>query len=103
MIIDKSSESNKKVFQKILSFSVGIFVIGLLIVLYVLQNIAGVNEKITLMHLEKEKNALLKEQQELKINIEFLTSPERLGKIAKEKFNMQSLSGDKIYIVKLKK
>jgi len=103
MIIDNSNESNKKVFHKILSFLIGIAIIGLLIVLYVLQNIAGVNEKITLMHLEKEKNRLLKEQQELKINIEFLTSPERLGKIAKEKFHMQPLSGDKIYVVKLKK
>jgi hypothetical protein len=103
VIVDRNTGSNMLVYRKFLLFLTGTFLIGALIMVYVLLNIAGSNDRMALGKLEEIKRDLQKEQKELKINIDFLDSPEQLEALAQNKYGMSPVTGDRIYIVKVKR
>lgn len=102
MILDYESDGNRLVYKKFLTFLGHSFLIGLLIVLYIFQNVAVENQKVGLKELEKARLELVREQKELRVEIELLSSPERLEKLAAERFGMIPVTGSKIRIVSVK-
>jgi hypothetical protein len=94
--------TNRIVFRKFLVFFFGIFLIGSLITVYALLNIAGTNDKQNWLKLEDIKRDLEKEQKELKVSIEFLGSPERIESLAVSRFKMVPVTGDRVFIVRMK-
>ena len=75
MIIDREDDSNRLVLKKFMAYFVDIVLVAILIGMYIFMYMTGTTDKMeTLAGLEKERKALEKEQKELQVNIEFLTS-----------------------------
>jgi hypothetical protein len=102
LIQDADGNVSRIVFRKFLFFLTGSFLIGSLITVYVLLNIAGSNDRLNLTKLEEMKRDLEKEQKELKVSIEFLGSPARIESLAVNRFKMVPITGDRVYIVRMK-
>ena len=99
MILDRREETDRLVFRKFLVFFIDSFLVAVLIVLYIVLNIAGSNDRLRLTELERLKGDLEKEQSALRINIEYLSSPEQIDQIAREKLGMEPVTGDRIFII----
>jgi len=100
MIIDRREDTDRLVFRKFLVFFVDSFLVAVLIILYITLNIAGSNDRLKLAELEKVKVGLEREQSGLTLNIEYLSSPEQIEQIAREKFGMRPVTGDRIYVIR---
>ena len=100
MIIDRKDETERLVFRKFLVFFVDSLLVAVLIVLYIVLNIAGSNDKLKLSGLERVKSGLEKEQTALRLNIEYLGSPEQIDQIAAEKLGMTPVTGDRIFVIR---
>jgi len=100
VIIDRREDTDRLVFRKFLVFFVDSLLVAVLIILYIVLNIAGSNDRLKLSELENMKNGLEKEQTALRLNIEYLGSPEQIDQIAAEKLGMIPVTGDRIYIIR---
>lgn len=100
MITENDDNGNRIVFRKFLGFLLGSLLISGLILLYVYFNITGANDKLALLRLEQVKQNLEKEQKEIRINIEYLSSPEQIEKIVKTRFGMRPVTGDRVYVIR---
>jgi cell division protein FtsL len=100
VIIDRREETDRLVFRKFLVFFVDSFLVAVLIVLYIVLNIAGSNDRLKLAELESAKVGLEKEQIALRLNIEYLSSPEQIEQVARERFGMEPVTGDRIFIIR---
>ena len=100
MIIDRREETDRLVFRKFLVFFIDSFLVAVLIVLYIVLNIAGSNDRLKLSELERVKVGLEKEQTALRLNIEYLGSPEQIDQVARERFGMEPVTGDRIFIIR---
>lgn len=97
-----SESANKAVYRKFAFFIVVILLIGGLIGIYIMLNIAGTNDRINLSKLEEIKRELEKEQKELRVSIEFVGSPQRIESMAQGRYGMVPMTGDHVYVVKVK-
>ncbi len=100
MITERNEDGNKVVYRKFLGFLLGSLLIGGLILLYIYFNISGSNDKLALIRLEQIKREMEKEQKEIRVNIEFLSSPDQIERIAKKRFDMVPVTGEHVYIVR---
>ncbi len=75
-----------KVFKKYVKYFIGFLVIATALVYYSYLNFQIEHEITTLT---KQKSMLIAENYELKKDITVLSSPERIGKIAKNKYKMK--------------
>ncbi len=101
MIIEQKDDGNKVVYRKFLSFLVSSLLIGGLILVYIYFNISGSNDKITLVRLEQMKQDLEKEKRELRVNIEYLSSPDQIEMIVKNRLGMMPVTGERSYVVRV--
>jgi len=100
MIIDRREETDRLVFRKFLVFFIDSFLVAVLIVLYIVLSIASSNDRLKLSELETLKAGLEKEQTALRLNIEYLSSPEQIDQIARDRLGMTPVTGDRIYIIR---
>ena len=101
MILERKDDGNRVVYRKFLSFLLSSLLIGGLILVYIYFNISGSNDKITLVRLEQIKQDLEKEKKELRVNIEYLSSPDQIETIVKTRLGMVPVTGERIYIVRV--
>ena len=100
MILSGREEGNRTVVARFLVVFLDSLLVVLLVGLYVFLNITGSNNRLRLKALERTKQDLEKQKKELQVNIEFLSSPEQLDGVARERFGMEPVTGDRIFILR---
>jgi len=100
MILMEKEDSSKTIISRFLIVFLDSLLVLLLVGLYVFLNISGSNNRLKLMKLEKTKQELEKRKKELEVNIEYMSSPEHLDSIAKQRFGMEPVTGDKIFVLR---
>lgn len=100
MILSGGEGGDRPLIARFLVVFLDSLLVVLLIGLYVFLNITGSNNRLKLKELERTKQNLEKRRTELKVNIEFLSSPEQLETVARERFGMEPLTGDRIFILR---
>jgi cell division protein FtsB len=100
MILSGGDGSDRPLITRFLVVFLDSLLVVLLVGLYVFLNITGANNRLKLKDLERTKQDLEKRRTELRVNIEFLSSPEQLDVIARERFGMEPITGDRIYILR---
>ena len=102
MILDHDSgrdESVRAVLRKFFVYVLDLSLLFGLLGIYILLYTKTETSKEELVRLEKLKQELEREQSELRINIEYLSSPEQLERIARDRFGMVPLTAEKIFLV----
>lgn len=100
MIFEDGGGGERPLLGRFLVVFLDSFLVLLLVALYVYLNIAGADKRMRLRDLERAKRDLEKRRAELRINIEYLTSPEQLEAAARNRLGMEPLTGDRIVVLR---
>lgn len=99
MIVEDGG-GGRSVFGRFLVVFLDSFLALLLVALYVYLNVTGAEKRMRLRDLERAKRELEKRKAELRVNIEYLTSPEQLELAARRRLGMEPLTGDRIVVLR---
>lgn len=96
MLLETETKENKDVFKIFVRFTLWTFLFIILIFIYIWQSIAISDLEYKLKRMEKHITVLSKEKQKMITEISFLSSPERIGKIAEKKLKLVPVKQDDI-------
>jgi len=88
MLLKEEEKENKDVFKVFIQFTLWTFLFIALVFIYIWQSIAISDLEYKLKRMDKKISVLSKEKQKLETEISFLSSPDRIGKIAENKLKL---------------
>ena len=85
MLLPDEIRENRDVFKVFFKYTLWTFLVIFLLFICIWQSILISDKEYSLKQMEKQINLLIKQQEKLKTEVSFLSSPERLGRIARKK------------------
>jgi len=96
MLLPDEVRENRSVFRIFINYTLWTFLFIFLIFVYIWQSIIVSDMEYEIKNMEKKIVSLSKERQEMETEISFLSSSERLGKIAEENLKLVQVNQEDI-------
>ena len=102
MLLPEEVKENKNVFKVFINYTLWTFLIIFLLFVYIWQSIIVSDREDKIRKMEKQIIQFSKEKQKMETEISFLSSPQRIGKIAETEMKLVQLDQEDIIWINCK-